>query len=337
MKKIRIGQIGIGHNHGEAQMKAVRKFPELFEVIGYAEENERWIEKRGNNEGYAGLPRLSVEEVIERSDAVLIECDVWNLDKYARMCIEAGKHIHMDKPASESPEDFGAMLALAKEKELVVQLGYMYRYNPAVRRCFEHIKNGDLGEIYSINAEMSTYHPVAYKKWLTNFGGGIMYILGSHLVDLIVYMMGEPKKITSYLKHTGLDGVDFEDNNLAVLEYDKALARIFVSSVEVNGFGRRQLMVSGSKGTVNICPLERPMTMTYSDTTIADATYEDRKQIFTFEDNTASGRYNEMMKDFYSYIMGTKQNPFSYEHDYLVQKVLSEIVGGVRFNGKNID
>ena len=49
MKKIRIGQIGIGHNHGEAKMQAVRKFPELFEVIGYAEENERWIEKRGGN------------------------------------------------------------------------------------------------------------------------------------------------------------------------------------------------------------------------------------------------------------------------------------------------
>ena len=37
---IKIGQIGIGHNHGEAKMKAVRKFPELFEVVGFAEENE---------------------------------------------------------------------------------------------------------------------------------------------------------------------------------------------------------------------------------------------------------------------------------------------------------
>jgi len=213
----------------------------------------------------------------------------------------------------------------------------MYRYNPAVLKCFEHIKSGDLGEIYSINAEMSTFHPVEYKKWLTNFGGGIMYILGSHLVDLIVYMMGEPKKVSSFLKHTGLDGVDFEDNNLAVLEYDKALARIFVSSVEVNGFGRRQLMVSGSKGTVNICPLERPITMTYSDTSIADKTYEDSKISIPFEDHTANGRYDEMMQDFYAYIMGTKQNPFTYEHDYLVQKVLSEIVGEVRFHGKNID
>ena len=337
MKKIKLGQIGIGHNHGEAKMKAARKFPELFEIVGFAEENERWIEKRGANKGYEGLPRMSVEEVIAKSDAILVESDVWDLTKYAKMCVDAGKHIHMDKPASGTLEEYEYVLDTAKEKNLVVQLGYMYRYNPAVLECFEHIKNGDIGEIYSINAEMSTFHKPEYKKWLTNFGGGIMYILGSHLVDLIVYVLGEPKKITAFLKHSGLDGVDFEDNNLAVLEYDKALARIFVSSVEVNGFGRRQLVVSGSKGTVNICPLERPMTMTYSDTTIADATYEDRKQIFTFEDNTASGRYNEMMKDFYSYIMGIKQNPFSYEHDYLVQKVLSEIVGGVRFNGKNID
>ena len=96
-------------------------------------------------------------------------------------------------------------------------------------------------------------------------------------------------------------------------------------------------MVSGSKGTVNICPLERPITMTYSDTSIADKTYEDCKIITTFEDHTAAGRYDEMIQDFYAYILGEKENPFTYEHDYLVQKVLSQILGGIRFNGKNID
>jgi hypothetical protein len=38
---IRIGQIGIGHNHGEAKMKTARRFPEVFEVVGYAEANEK--------------------------------------------------------------------------------------------------------------------------------------------------------------------------------------------------------------------------------------------------------------------------------------------------------
>ena len=88
-------------------------------------------------------------------------------------------------------------------------------------------------------------------------------------------------------------------------------------------------MVSGSRGTVNICPLERPVTMTYSDRTIADNAYEDRKIVLPFEDNTASGRYDQMMRDFAAYITGEKQNPFTYEHDYAVQEVLSEIVGGV--------
>lgn len=334
---IKLGQIGIGHNHGEAKMKAARKFPDLFEIVGYAEENERWIEKRGANKGYEGLPRMSVEEVIAKSDAILVESDVWDLTKYAQLCINAGKHIHMDKPASGTLDEYKQLLDTAEAKGLVIQLGYMYRYNPAVQKCFELVQEGKLGEIYSINAEMSTFHKPEYRKWLTNFGGGIMYILGSHLVDLIVYLLGKPEKVHSFLKHSGLDGIDLADNNLAVLEYEKALARVFVSSVEVNGFGRRQLMVSGSKGTVNICPLERPVTMTWSDTSIADATYEDRKILLPFEDHTAGGRYDEMMQDFYAYIVGEKKNPFTYAHEYAVQEVLDEVVGGVRFYGTNID
>lgn len=326
MKKIKIGQIGIGHNHGEAKLLAVRKFPELFEVVGYAEENEEWIEKRGGLKGYDGLKRFSVDEIIEKSDAVLVETDVWNLTKYAKMCVDAGKHIHMDKPASGTLEEYKALLDAAKSKNLIVQLGYMYRYNPAVLKCLEHIKNGDLGEIFSINAEMSTYHSVDYKKWLTNFDGGIMYILGSHLVDLIVYILGEPDRVTSFLKHTRLDDVDFEDNNLAVLEYEKALARIFVSSVEVNGWGRRQLMVSGSRGTVNIVPIENNCTMTYADTEISTNPYEDMKQNVGINDIPKDCRYDDMMRDFYAYIQGTKKNPFSYEHEYLVQKVLYEVI-----------
>lgn len=337
MKKIKIGQIGIGHNHGGTKMAAVRKFPELFEVVGYAEENERWIEKRGNAEWYSGLQRLSVDEVIEKSDAILVETDVWNLTETAQKCIDAGKHIHMDKPASGTLEEYKTLLHKAKAKGLIVQLGYMYRYNPAVIKCLEMIKNGELGEIFSINAEMSTYHPTSYKKWLTNFNGGIMYILGSHLIDLIVYILGKPNKVTPFLKRTGLDGIDFEDNTMAVLEYEKAIARVFVSSVEVNGFGRRQFMVSGSLGTFNINPIERPLTVTWSDTKIADMTYEDRKIYLPFEDNTASGRYDEMMRDFYSYIVGEKENPFTYEHEYMVQEVIDKVVGGVRFNGTNID
>ncbi len=330
MKKIKIGQIGIGHNHGEAKMLAVRKFPELFEVVGYAEESDEWVEKRGGLGGYAGLSRMSVEKLLSACDAVLVESDVWNLTKYAHLCIDAGKHIHMDKPASGTLAEFKELLSAAKQKALTVQMGYMYRYNPAIKKCLAMIRNGELGEIYSINAEMSTFHSPEYKRWLTNFGGGIMYILGSHMVDLIVYILGAPQKVTPFLKRTGLDGIDFEDNDLAVLEYEKALARIYVSSVEVNGWGRRQFVVSGSKGTVNIMPIENDCTMTYANLETSTLPYEDRKETVAVRDVPKHCRYDEMMRDFYDYILGNKINPFSYEHDYTVQKVLSDIVGGIR-------
>ena len=100
MKRVRVGQIGIGHNHGAEKMRTVRKFPELFEVIGYAEENERWIEKRGSHPAYEGLERLSVDEVIARSDLVFIESDVWEVPTWPNYQTIPGRLSH---PLSNDP------------------------------------------------------------------------------------------------------------------------------------------------------------------------------------------------------------------------------------------
>lgn len=327
MRKLKIGQIGIGHNHGSGKMEAVRKFPELFEIVGYSEEDEHWRRERQDLEAYRGLPLLPVKDLLQRAEAVLVECDVRDLTKYAQMCVDAGKHLHMDKPASGTLEEFQAVLDTARCKELTVQMGYMYRYNPAIRKCVELARSGALGEIYSVTAEMSTFHSSKYRQWLKNFRGGGMYIFGSHLIDLVIYLLGEPQKITVFMKQSGLDGVNAQDNTLAVLEYERALVRVFVSSVEVNGYGRRQFTVCGSKGTVQIMPLENPCVMYYSNMEIADNPYSDRKEMLELPRNCGD-RYDEMMQDFYSYCMGRKINPFSYAHDYLVQKVLYEIIDG---------
>ena len=327
MKKIKIGQIGIGHNHGEGKMLAVQKFPELFEVIGYAEENEEWIEKRGNFPCYKDLPRLGVEEIIEKSDAILVECDVWNLTKVAKMCVEAGKHVHIDKPASGTLAEFEELLNIAKEKNLTVQMGYMYRYNFAIQKLMDMINSGELGEIYQIDAEMSTYHSKEYREWLKKFKGGSMYIFGSHLIDLVVSILGKPEKVYPFIKQTGFEGVYSDDNNFAVLEYDKAIARITNLSVEVNGWGMRRFAVMGSKGTVEIKPIELNVEMTKSTTDIASNAYQDMKEKVDIKDVPTLSRYDEMMKDFYKSVIGEKENPYSYEHELAVQKTLCRVVG----------
>lgn len=327
MKKIKIGQIGIGHNHGEGKMLAVQKFPELFEVIGYAEENEEWVKKRGNLPCYKDLPRLSVEEILEKSDAILAECDVWDLTKIAQKCVDAGKHVHIDKPASGTLAEFEALLNRAKEKKLTVQMGYMYRYNFAIQKLMGMINSGELGEIYQIDAEMSTYHPKEYRQWLGHFKGGSMYIFGSHLIDLVVSILGEPEKVYPFIKQTGFEGVYSDDNCFAVLEYDKAIARITNLSVEVNGWGMRRFAVMGSKGTVEIKPIELDVEMYKSTTDIAANSYQTMHEKIDVQDVPALSRYDEMMKDFYKSMIGEKANPYSYEHELAVQRTLCRVVG----------
>ena len=331
LKRIRIGQIGLGHNHGEAKMIDFRRFPELYDVVGWAEDDESWVEKRGKKPGYEGLPRLDIDELLDKCDAILVETDVPRLTRTAQMCLDAGKHIHLDKPGSvdcpESLARFKTMLDTAERKGLTVQMGYMYRCNPAIRWCMDKVRSGELGEITSINAEMSTCHEKSYREWLTGFPGGIMYILGCHLIDLSVSVLGEPLRVTPFLKHTGKDGIDFPDNDLAVLEYERALARIFVSSVEVNGYGRRQFVVSGTEGTVAIMPIEHTLAVTYAHTSMGGRTYQDCHEVVEIPDVPKGGRYLEMAKDFYDYVNGIKENPYTYEHEYIVQKTLMRAIG----------
>jgi len=308
-------------------MLAVRKFPELFEVVGYAEENKEWVEKRGNLPCYKDLQRLSVEEIIEKSDAILVECDVPDLTKFAKKCIDAGKHVHIDKPISGTLDEFEMLLTAAKEKKLTVQTGYMYRYNFAIQKLMDMINSGELGEIYQIDAEMSTYHSKEYRQWLRQFKGGSMYIFGSHLIDLIVSILGEPKKVYPFIKQTGFEGVYSDDNTFAVLEYDKAIAKITNLSVEVNGWGMRRFAVMGSKGTVEIKPIELDVEMTKSTTDIAPDRYRDMKEKVDVKDVPTLSRYDEMIKDFYGSVIGEKANPYSYEHEFAVQRTLYRVVG----------
>ena len=326
-KKIRIGQVGLAHAHGEGKMNAVRKFPELFDVVGFCETNDELVKKSMEKEAYKNLARMSEEELLEKVDAVLVECEVNKLTEVAQRCINAGKHIHLDKPTTGSVEQYTKIINTARENGLIVQLGYMYRYNPAIIKCFEMIKDGKIGQIHSINAEMSTHHYMDSKERMAKRNGGTMFIMGSHLIDLVVYLLGEPERVTSFLKHTGIDGVDFADNNLAVLEYKKALARIYSSSVEVNGWGRRQFVVCGELGTISILPIENDVSMTFSDINMTKSHYEDIKEKIEVSDIPKDCRYDTMVQDFAEYINGTKENPFTYEHEIAVHKVITQVCG----------
>lgn len=322
---IRIGQIGMAHDHAEGKMKTVRKYPEIFEVVGVAEENPEVLKKWGGYGCYQDLPQMSIDELLNvpNLDAVMVETEELSLVKYGQKCIDQGIHIHLDKPAGGNICDFEQLLLTAERKKLTVQLAYMYRYNPAVQYCLEMIKSGKLGEIFRVQAIMNTYHPPKKRAWLKPFPGGNMFYLGCHMVDLVLLTMGIPLRVIPFNKATGFDDLAVTDLGFAVFEYKNGIATAEASSNEINGYGRRSLLVSGSKGTIEIRPLEgdynsQPTLYLALKEFTENRDYADCKSVIPMP--PMAGRYDAMMIDFAQIVKGIKETPYSYEYELLVQK-----------------
>jgi predicted dehydrogenase len=169
-----------------------------------------------------------------------------------------------------------------------------------------------------------------YRNWLSKFKGGAMYIFAGYLVDIVVTMLGRPDKITPFLKQTRNDGLI--DNGLAVLEYERATASIRVSVEEVDGMRHRRLIVCGTKGTVEICPLETPGDKYYTEALMARLTLKNDVPGYAAGTHMADcgpmgDRYSRQLEEFAQIVRGEINNPFDYDHEMLVQECLLKASG----------
>lgn len=323
--RIKVGQLGIGHNHAAAKMATFRKLPDIYEVVGVAEPDPDWRERRGGLPAYAGLPWMTEEQLLntEGLQVVAVETDVPDLTDAAMRCVRAGMHLHMDKPGGETVAPFRALLAEADRRGLAVQMGYMFRTNPAVQFCQRAVREGWLGEVFEVHCVMSRMDGDDYRKWLSQFQGGAMYIFGGHLIDLVVAMLGAPDRITPFQRRTRPEADSLFDNGLAVLEYPKATATVRTAVVEVEGMKRRQLVVCGDAGTVEIRPLEPPrlrLTLAKASGPYPAGTHEVALP-------PMPGRYDEQLAELARIVRGEMENPYSSAHEILLQECLLRASG----------
>ena len=315
--KIRIGQIGVGHAHA-GKLSVYRSSPE-YEVVGVVEPDTDLRKKAETQDLYRGLPWMTQEQLLNVPglQAVLVETRVRDLLNVAEVCVAAGKHIEIDKPGGESLPQFARILESAANQKVLVQMGYMYRYNPAVVLLREFLKQGWLGEVFEVHAVMSkVVDPVSRRKW-AEYPGGVMFELGCHIIDLVVSVLGKPTSIAPFPQHAGSADDQLLDNMLAVLEYPHATATVKSSALEVDGFERRHLVVCGTEGTFHIQPLDDPSAR------VALSKPRDRYlkgyQDVTFPEYI---RYVDDAADMARIIRGEKDSDFAPSHDLAVQTSL---------------
>lgn len=325
MRKIKIAQIGIGHDHCDI-FQTLHELPEIFEVVGYhipeCERGRFDLVRRF----FQGARELTLEQILEdpEIEAVVIETEEVNLVKYATAAAHAGKHIHMDKPGGFKLEDFEALIQLVRSKGLILQLGYMYRYNPIISKVLERVKAGEFGEIFSINAQMNTHLKPKKRQWMETLPGGMTFYLTCHLLDLIVQIKGMPKEIVSYTHSTGVEGVTSKDFSMFVLKHDDCVSVAKACCTEYGGFERRQLEISGSKGSVQVMPMEirPPEGGQYTDCMEAFPG-EEKPRVITYRSEKFT-RYGKMMESFGYMVLGDIQNPYTYDYELELYKLVMQ-------------
>ena len=322
-KKIRVAQIGVGHAHAAGKMQAYRQSSE-FEVVGVCEPDEALREKVRSSAVYKDLLWVSREELLNLPglQAVAVETRVRDSLEHAEACVDAGLHIHLDKPAGSSLPRFRKILQTASGKGKVVQMGYMYRNNPAIVFLRKALAEGWLGEVFEVHTVMSKVVGAGSRKELAEYPGGIMFELGCHIIDLVVGILGAPQKVTAFNRHSSSIEDNLVDNMLAVLEYPKALATVKSSAQEVEGFARRHLVVCGSEGTLQVQPLDSPA--------VRLALSKPRGKFRRGYQDVRFPRYSRYVDDaadFARIIRGEKESDFSIEHDEAVQRVVLEACG----------
>ena len=333
MKRLNVIQIGLGHDHACAVLESMLRQKERFRVCALALpecEREKYADRLAP---FADIPLLTPEEALalQGTDAAVIETEEKNLTRCAAQAIGRGLHVHMDKPGGETLSDFEALISAAKRSGKVLHLGYMYRYNPAVRDMMKRVRAGELGEIFCVEAQMNCALSDEKRAWLGQFRGGMMFYLGCHMVDVILQIKGKPREVIPMNCATGIGGIAAKDFGMAALRYENGVCFAKTCGAEASGYLRRQIVVCGSKGTIELNPLEAYAGNT--GTYLCTRTRRVLKDCLNWayygetEDTAPFERFDGMMAAFGEYAAKERENPFGYDYELLLYRTLLQCCG----------
>lgn len=212
----------------------------------------------------------SVEELLDRTDMDVIDCCTPNYAHESAIlaAARAGKHIYCEKPLSADLAQARRITAAVEQVGIKTQLAFNFRFFPAILRARQLIEDGFLGRIFSFRGRylrsgyISASRPHTWRLNKAISGGGALYDLGSHLLDLVYFLLGDFDRIQATLETliperpvaagaAEMARVDVDD--LALLHLRLAsgvLGTLEISRMGTGAINDLQLEISGDLGAI---------------------------------------------------------------------------------------
>jgi predicted dehydrogenase len=247
--------------------------------------------------------------------------------KWARLALESGRPVMLEKPAGTDLAEFRRLIDLAQRKHLHVQMIYLFRYMSAVQELVRRVRAGELGRIYEFRArlpkDLSEYQ--RFVDELRPYKGGMFFEMAGHIIDLMVALLGRPTAVTPFLAHHRAGPpASYVDNGIAVCAYPQAWGVIEVPALEVAPHSRR-IEVYGTQGACVIPHLGSGHLANKNIQPIE--VYHRGKADWERIDLPARTLQISDLREFAACVAGKKQPDYSMEHDLTVQDILLRASG----------
>jgi UDP-N-acetylglucosamine 3-dehydrogenase len=251
MKKLKMAVVGVGF-WGRNHVRVLSELPdvELVAVCDVDQQRTAMVAEKYGLKAYSDSAKMYEEEEL---DAVTL-C-VWStlLSEEALKALKAQKHVLVEKPMARSSAEARKINNVAKVKNLHLTVGFIERFNPAVRRLKEALAEGKIGSPVSVTIRRVT-------KWPERIGDvGVVKDTAIHDIDIVRFIFDEDP-MSVYARAGHLRHSKFEDYAQIMLSFSNGKSA-FLEANWLTPYKIRKLTVTGSDAIISLDYITQEMTI----------------------------------------------------------------------------
>jgi predicted dehydrogenase len=245
-----IGGGGISETHARALSEI-----EGVKAVAFCGANREKVDALSRKFGGTPYPDLVQFLTHEPLDAVIIGSPSGLHAQEGIECARRRLHVLVEKPIDVTVEKADALISQCEQANVKLAVCYQDRFSADGVRLKQLLDQGGLGQLILVSGQVKWYRPPEYysrSRWrgkLALDGGGALMNQGIHTVDLLLWLLGDVKRVYAQSR-TALHDIESEDTLVSTLEFaNGAIGTLEAATSIYPGYDRR-IEITGSEGTI---------------------------------------------------------------------------------------
>ena len=221
MSRLRLGLIGCG-GMSRAHMRRFHTLSSRLELAAVADVIGERAQAAAELVPGARVA-TDYRDILDDVDAVLLVLPHHMHHPVAKACLEAGKHVLLEKPMANSEQECLDLIEASEKADRVLMVAYCMRYHPLVCRMQELLAEKIYGEVFQVSIwteQLTQYPPDHWASSAKTLGGGQLFSHGCHYIDILLWYLGRPVQGTHLGTNVGTPWMEREGTSNVSIQFE---------------------------------------------------------------------------------------------------------------------